>query len=316
MKKWFFLSLVLLLSLPGQASARHGQPGRWHTSFEIGPDGDTISVVPIKPVFVFSKKADLRRYRKLVEAVKKVYPVAQAAKAQMVQMEAELLRLETKKEQKQYIKGIAAAIKKEYTPVLKHMTRTQGRVLLKLIDRKRNTRLTKSSGSSGAASSRDSGKAYRVSSDRISSRNTTEKGTTRYSNRSFSITKRGCCKPHPPAVHRQSPLFSRPSATSAATDGTIECHPPSHSTDENTHTGTISGPLRQNTNYICILYFLFGIFIIFGFASNASIRQSADKLASAPGFFLIFNVVQAFRLGKMQIKFAFARSLFVSLTSS
>ena len=133
MKKWFFLSLVLLLSLPGQASARHGQPGRWHTSFEIGPDGDTISVVPIKPVFVFSKKADLRRYRKLVEAVKKVYPVAQAAKAQMVQMEAELLRLETKKEQKQYIKGIAAAIKKEYTPVLKHMTRTQGRVLLKLI---------------------------------------------------------------------------------------------------------------------------------------------------------------------------------------
>ena len=106
------------------------------------------------------------------------------------------------------LKGIAAAIKKEYTPVLKHMTRTQGRVLLKLIDRKRNTRLTKSSGSSGAASSRDSGKAYRVSSDRISSRNTTEKGTTRYSNRSFSITKRGCCKPHPPAVHRQSPLFS------------------------------------------------------------------------------------------------------------
>ena len=91
--------------------------------------------------------------------------------------------------------------------MLKHMTRTQGRVLLKLIDRKRNTRLTKSSGSSGAASSRDSGKAYRVSSDRISSRNTTEKGTTRYSNRSFSITKRGCCKPHPPAIHRQSPCF-------------------------------------------------------------------------------------------------------------
>lgn len=104
---------------------------------------------PHKTRLRIQQKADLRRYRKLVEAVKKVYPVAQAAKAQMVQMEAELLRLETKKEQKQYIKGIAAAIKKEYTPVLKHMTRTQGRVLLKLIDRKRNTRLTKSSGSSG-----------------------------------------------------------------------------------------------------------------------------------------------------------------------
>lgn len=208
MKKWFFLSLVLLLSLPGQASARHGQPGRWHTSFEIGPDGDTISVVPIKPVFVFSKKADLRRYRKLVEAVKKVYPVAQAAKAQMVQMEAELLRLETKKEQKQYIKGIAAAIKKEYTPVLKHMTRTQGRVLLKLIDRETKYTAYEILREFRGGFVAGFCKAYRVSSDRISSRNTTEKGTTRYSNRSFSITKRGCCKPHPPAVHRQSPLFS------------------------------------------------------------------------------------------------------------
>ena len=207
MKKWFFLSLVLLLSLPGQASARHGQPGRWHTSFEIGPDGDTISVVPIKPVFVFSKKADLRRYRKLVEAVKKVYPVAQAAKAQMVQMEAELLRLETKKEQKQYIKGIAAAIKKEYTPVLKHMTRTQGRVLLKLIDRETKYTayeiLREFRGGFVAGFWQSVSRIFG-----ISSRNTTEKGTTRYSNRSFSITKRGCCKPHPPAVHRQSPLFS------------------------------------------------------------------------------------------------------------
>ncbi|MDE7069941.1 MAG: DUF4294 domain-containing protein, partial [Alistipes sp.] len=30
---------------------------------------------------------------------------------------------------------VAARIEREYTPVLKHMTRTQGRVLLKLIDR-------------------------------------------------------------------------------------------------------------------------------------------------------------------------------------
>ncbi len=40
-----------------------------------------------------------------------------------------------KKEQKAYIKQVYNEIKEEYTPVLKHMTRTQGRVLLKLIDR-------------------------------------------------------------------------------------------------------------------------------------------------------------------------------------
>lgn len=39
------------------------------------------------------------------------------------------------KEQKAYIKGVYNEIKEEYTPVLKRMTRTQGKVLLKLIDR-------------------------------------------------------------------------------------------------------------------------------------------------------------------------------------
>ena len=226
MKKWFFLSLVLLLSLPGQASARHGQPGRWHTSFEIGPDGDTISVVPIKPVFVFSKKADLRRYRKLVEAVKKVYPVAQAAKAQMVQMEAELLRLETKKEQKQYIKGIAAAIKKEYTPVLKHMTRTQGRVLLKLIDRE--TEYT-----AYEILREFQGRLRRgILAKRIAYlRTESQVGIRPRRGRQGARTDRSLLRSGA-AVNRIRPPFTgnppafRPPAISAATGGTIECHPP------------------------------------------------------------------------------------------
>lgn len=77
----------------------------------------------------------LRRYRKLVDAVKKVYPIAKIAKARMADMEEELCRLPTKKAQKEYIRQVYHQIKDEYTPVLKHMTRTQGKVLLKLIDR-------------------------------------------------------------------------------------------------------------------------------------------------------------------------------------
>ena len=53
----------------------------------------------------------------------------------MATMEEELTRLPTKKAQKEYIKQVYHEIKDEYTPVLKRMTRTQGRVLLKLIDR-------------------------------------------------------------------------------------------------------------------------------------------------------------------------------------
>ena len=61
--------------------------------------GDSVPLVHILPVYVFSRPVDLRRYRKLVDAVKKVYPIAKVAKARMADMEEELCRLPTKKAQ-------------------------------------------------------------------------------------------------------------------------------------------------------------------------------------------------------------------------
>ena len=77
----------------------------------------------------------MRRYARLVRAVKRVYPIAEEAKVLMKTMESELLALPNKKQQKLYIKGIEKRVIREYTPVLKKMTIYDGRVLLKLIDR-------------------------------------------------------------------------------------------------------------------------------------------------------------------------------------
>ena len=130
------LPVVLLAALlPAFAQARRPAPRGYSAQEWTVIDGDTIPQIHILPVPVFRRPVDLRRYRRLVEAVKRVYPIAQIAKTRMAEMEEELLRLPTKKEQRAYIKGIYRQIKEEYTPVLKHMTRTQGRVLLKLIDR-------------------------------------------------------------------------------------------------------------------------------------------------------------------------------------
>ena len=105
MKKWILL-IALLAAALSQAQAQGGR-GFWHQEWTV-EKGDSIPLV---------------------------YPIAQIAKAKMATMEEELCRLPTKKAQKEYIKQIYHEIKDEYTPVLKHMTRTQGRVLLKLIDR-------------------------------------------------------------------------------------------------------------------------------------------------------------------------------------
>ena len=132
MKKWILL-LLALCTVHSEVSAQGGR-GFWHQEWLV-QNGDSIPLVHILPVYVFSRPVDLRRYQRLVNAVKKVYPIAKIARAKMATMEEELCRLPTKKAQKEYIKQVYHEIKEEYTPVAKRMTRTEGRVLLKLIDR-------------------------------------------------------------------------------------------------------------------------------------------------------------------------------------
>ncbi|MDE5623167.1 MAG: DUF4294 domain-containing protein [Alistipes sp.] len=132
MKKLLLLLCVLSAALPDLRA----QGGRGYLYQEWTVErGDSVPLIHAAPVPVFRRPADLRRYRRLVDAVKKVYPTAKIARAKLAEMEAELLNLPTKKAQKAYTKQVYHEIKEEYTPVLKRMTRTQGKVLLKLIDR-------------------------------------------------------------------------------------------------------------------------------------------------------------------------------------
>lgn len=136
MKKYLFWGWLVCLVFVSTSGAEAQQRRRGYLLQEWTVEqGDSIPLIHLTPVYVFDRPVDLRRYRKLVDAVKKVYPVAQLARAKMADMEEELLRLPTKRAQRAYIKKVYEEIKGEYTPVIRHMTRTQGKVLLKLIDR-------------------------------------------------------------------------------------------------------------------------------------------------------------------------------------
>ncbi len=129
--------LILLLSSIAICAVSFGQRrdrGIWYQTATI-ENGDSVAVVHILPVRKYARKKDMRRYAKLIRAVKKVYPIAQEAKREMALMEEELRRLPSKKDRELYTKGIQKMIIKKYTPVLKRMTVYEGRVLLKLIDR-------------------------------------------------------------------------------------------------------------------------------------------------------------------------------------
>lgn len=103
-------------------------------------DGDTIPNVMMKEVVVFPKlvfknERQSRRYRKLIRDVRKAYPYAKYAKMKLDEMEAEFNMLTTEKEKKKYVKLIEKELMGEFGSELKKLTITQGRILLKLIDR-------------------------------------------------------------------------------------------------------------------------------------------------------------------------------------
>ena len=103
-------------------------------------NGQTIASIEVQEVVVYPKiefdsRRKYRRYQKLIRDLKKVYPYAQKARYKLLKMEQEFRQLESEKARKQYIKNVEREIKDEFKDDIKHLTITQGRLLLKLIDR-------------------------------------------------------------------------------------------------------------------------------------------------------------------------------------
>ncbi len=127
--------LILTLAAAGIACSQSRRAAGYSRAWVEVEHGDSVQNIEILPVYVFRRPADMRKYQRMVIAVKKVYPIAKYARRRMAEMEEVLLTLPTRKAQRAYTKQMEKQIKEEYTPVLKKMTRSQGKILLKLIDR-------------------------------------------------------------------------------------------------------------------------------------------------------------------------------------
>ncbi|MBE6176608.1 MAG: DUF4294 domain-containing protein [Rikenellaceae bacterium] len=134
------LMAALLLVSSYDASAQRYQRVRGVRSAYWGVDsrGDSTLYVTLLEVRVFHRARDLRNYQRMVRAVKKVYPLAVEAAKRMENLDQELAKLEKRKDRKAYTKAIEDALKEEISPMLWKMTRYEGKILLKLIDRETN----------------------------------------------------------------------------------------------------------------------------------------------------------------------------------
>ena len=127
------LLLLSLFLLPSAVAQRRSQ-GYWHQEWTVDK-GDTIPLVHLLPIRKYARKPDMRRYQRLVRMVKKCYPLAKQARMEMEKMERELLAVKDPKEQQKLAKEMQKRLIKQYTPVILKMTFSEGKVLLKLIDR-------------------------------------------------------------------------------------------------------------------------------------------------------------------------------------
>jgi hypothetical protein len=115
--------------------------GRYYLIQNVERNGVTMPEIEIKDVRVVarpgleSRKSDLRKYDRLIYNIKKVYPYALVVRRKLDEVNSRLGSLESDKKRREYIKEFEKNIFGEYEDDIRQMTISQGRLLIKLIDR-------------------------------------------------------------------------------------------------------------------------------------------------------------------------------------
>ncbi|NQU34559.1 MAG: DUF4294 domain-containing protein [Bacteroidetes bacterium] len=103
-------------------------------------NGDTIPVIGLKQVEIYSlsipptRKAK-KKLTRLIKNVKKVYPWARLAGIQLRKYDKMLVAAKNEKERRKIMKIAEKEINEKYGGDLKELTFSQGKILIKLIDR-------------------------------------------------------------------------------------------------------------------------------------------------------------------------------------
>lgn len=105
-------------------------------------EGDTIprEFIGLEEVMIlqrlkFTNLEERRRYLILKRRTHKVFPYAKLASERLVELSSRLEKLESKRNQKRYIRIVQDYIEGEFKEELKKLTRSEGQILVKLIYR-------------------------------------------------------------------------------------------------------------------------------------------------------------------------------------
>lgn len=138
------LALILLLTiLPFCISAQgiinpHDSAG--YHCHGIVVDGDTVAVMYLDDVYIWGNKtfknsAESKQWERLVRNVKKAYPYAKLAGYKYIEYSQKMVGVTSEAKRKSMMKQADDELNAQFGGELKNLTISQGKILLKLIDR-------------------------------------------------------------------------------------------------------------------------------------------------------------------------------------
>jgi hypothetical protein len=106
-----------------------------YTLFENDSLITDLKEIQLLPRLQFKSYNDKRYYYWFRKKVLKAYPYAKIASDELIKLEIALDSIPSRRKKKKYTKQVRKYLEEEFTPQLKKLTRTEGRVLIKLMHR-------------------------------------------------------------------------------------------------------------------------------------------------------------------------------------
>lgn len=141
MSRYLFSGLVIFFVLWfSSADAQVQMPdGRYRVLTSV-VDGDTLPLINLAPAEIFAPLSPeaaekLKAYLKLRRDVLRAYPYAKLAAEKLKFINDSVAKIPGERARKKFIKSYENELKSQFEKDLKKLTVTQGRILIKLIDR-------------------------------------------------------------------------------------------------------------------------------------------------------------------------------------
>lgn len=136
-----FLLLACILKTSAQQNIRQSEKG-YMLPFCVY-QGDTIPYITLRNVYVyprikFKSKKQERYYWKLVRDVKKTLPLAKEIRRAVMETYEYMETLPDTKSRERHMKAVEKGLKEQYTARMKKLTFSQGKLLIKLVNRECN----------------------------------------------------------------------------------------------------------------------------------------------------------------------------------